>query len=272
MKQTERPVRVPDIQRKKQRGEKISMLTAYDAAMARLLDEAGLDMLLVGDSLGMVMLGHETTLNVTMDDMVRHSSAVSRGASRALVVADLPFLSYQVTVEDALRNAGRLLQDGHAAAVKLEGGTSVCPAVQRLVSAGIPVMGHLGLTPQSFHQLGGFRRQANHPAEAEALLQDANALQEAGAFSIVLECIPDDLAHQVTSQLRIPTIGIGSGPHCDGQVLVIHDLLGLSGPATPPFAKRYADVGELIIKAAAAFHQDVRTGEFPFSGDKKPAS
>lgn len=268
----DRPVRVPDIPRKKQRGEKISMLTAYDAAMARLLDQAGLDILLVGDSLGMVMLGYETTLNVTMDDMVRHTSAVRRGASRALVVADLPFLSYQVTVEDALRNAGRLLQEGAAGAVKLEGGRSVCPAVQRLVSAGMPVMGHLGLTPQSFHQLGGFRRQATHPAEAEALLEDANALQDAGAFSVVLECIPDDLARQVTAQLRIPTIGIGSGPHCDGQVLVIHDLLGLSGPSTPPFAKRYANLGDAIVKAASAFHQDVRTGGFPLAAEKEPTS
>ncbi len=268
----DRPVRVPDIQRKKARGEKISMLTAYDATMARLLDEAGLDMLLVGDSLGMVMLGHETTLNVTMDDMVRHTGAVRRGASRALVVADLPFLSYQVSVEDALRNAGRLLQEGSAGAVKLEGGRWVCPAVQRLVSAGIPVMGHLGLTPQSFHQLGGFRRQATHPAEAEVLLADATALQDAGAFSIVLECIPDDLARQVTGELRIPTIGIGSGPHCDGQVLVIHDLLGLSGQATPPFAKQYAHLGEAILQAASAYHEDVRTGGFPLAPEKETTS
>lgn len=272
MKTTERPVRVPDMQRKKARGEKISMLTAYDASMARLLDSAGIDMLLVGDSLGMIMLGHETTLNVTMDDMVRHTRAVRLGAPRALVVADLPFLSYQVSVEDALRNAGRLVQEGGATAVKMEGGRHIVPVVQRLVSIGIPVMGHLGLTPQSFHQLGGFRRQAAHAAEQEILLADAHALQEAGAFAIVLECIPDDLARQVSAQLQIPTIGIGSGPYCDGQVLVIHDLLGLSGPVTPPFVKRYANLGEAVVQAASAFHEDVRTGNFPSSDEKKATS
>lgn len=271
MKPTERPVRVPDLQRKKTRGEKISMLTAYDASIARLLDAAGLDVLLVGDSLGMPVLGYNTTLNVTMEDMVRHTGAVCRGASRALIVADLPFLAYQVTIEDALRNAGRLLQQG-AGAVKLEGGRSVRPTVERLVSAGIPVMGHLGLTPQSFHQLGGFRRQAKRPEEAEALIEDANALEEAGAFSVVLECIPDDLAQRVTAQLRIPTIGIGSGPYCDGQVLVIHDLLGLSGSTAPSFAKQYADLGDAITKAASAYHQDVLGGRFPEAGKAEDKS
>ncbi len=247
------------------------MLTAYDASFARLLDAAGLDVLLVGDSLGMPVLGYSTTLNVTMDDMVRHTGAVCRGASRALIVADLPFLAYQITIEDALRNAGRLLQEG-AGAVKLEGGRSVRPTVERLVSAGIPVMGHLGLTPQSFHRLGGFRRQATQPDEAEALITDANALEEAGAFSVVLECIPDDLALRVTTQLRIPTIGIGSGPHCDGQVLVIHDLLGLSGSAAPPFAKQYANLGDAIVKAASAYHQDVLAGTFPAAGKTEEKS
>jgi len=273
MKPSERPVRVPDLQRKKTRGEKISMLTAYDATMARLLDAAGLDVLLVGDSLGMPVLGYNTTLNVTMEDMVRHTGAVCRGASRALIVADLPFLAYQITTEDALRNAGRLLREG-AGGVKLEGGRSICPTIQRLVSAGIPVMGHLGLTPQSFHKLGGFRRQATQPEGAEALVADADALQEAGVFSLVLECIPYDLAERVSAQLHIPTIGIGSGPHCDGQVLVINDLLGLSGSATPPFAKQYANLGDAVVQAASAYHQDVLTGTFPSADqpEKKSSS
>jgi 3-methyl-2-oxobutanoate hydroxymethyltransferase len=263
MNPTEKPVRVPDVLAKKARGERLTVLTAYDATMARLLDSAGLDMLLVGDSVGMVVLGYDTTLNVTMDDMVRHTRAVRRGASRALVVADLPFLSYQISVEDAVRNAGRLIQEGQAGAVKLEGGASVTHIVQRLVSAGIPVMGHLGLTPQSFHQLGGFRRQAKEPDQQELLLADAQALQEAGAFAVVLECIPDALARRVTEALAVPTIGIGSGPHCDGQVLVIHDVLGLSGAATPPFVKRYATLGETIVEAASAFAEEVKSGKFP---------
>lgn len=269
MKIHQKPVRIPDIQAKKTRGEKITMLTAYDATMARLLDRSGVDMLLVGDSLGMVVLGHENTLPVTMEDMVRHTQAVHRGASRALVVADLPFMSYHVSIPTAVRNAGRLLQEGRAGAVKLEGGRAMAPTVQRLVSLGIPVMGHLGLLPQSVHQLGGFRRQATQPEEQERLLEDAQLLQRAGAFAIVLECIPDELAARVTDELSIPTIGIGSGVFCDGQVLVSNDMLGLSEGAMPPFARQYASLANVVVSAAEAFNADVRAGEFPASKHRK---
>jgi 3-methyl-2-oxobutanoate hydroxymethyltransferase len=263
MKTSENPVRIPDIQAKKARGEKIAMLTAYDATIARLLDRSGVDMLLVGDSLGMVVLGYETTLPVTMEDMVRHTQAVSRGASRALIVADMPFLSYHASIPDAVRNAGRLLQEGGAAAVKLEGGHVMAETVERLVSLGIPVVGHLGLQPQSFHQLGGFRRQATRPAEQERLLRDAHLLQQSGAFAIVLECIPDALAQSVTAQLTIPVIGIGSGPFCDGQVLVSNDILGLSEGAMPPFVKQYASLAETVVGAARSYNAEVRAGQFP---------
>jgi 3-methyl-2-oxobutanoate hydroxymethyltransferase len=268
MNTPERAITIPDIHAKKARGEKITMLTAYDAAFARLLDRSGVDMLLVGDTLGMVVLGYENTLSVAMDDMVRHTQAVHRGASRALIVADLPFLSYHTSTPDAVRNAGRLLQAG-AGAVKLEGGQVMVPTVERLVSIGIPVVGHLGLLPQSMHQLGGFRRQATRPEEQERLLADANLLQEAGAFAIVLECIPDEVAERVTAQLKIPTIGIGSGPHCDGQVLVSYDLLGLSGGVIPPFVKQYASLAETVVDAAQAFSNEVRSGEFPAKKARK---
>lgn len=258
-----KPVRVPDLRARKQRGEKIVMLTAYDASMARWLDRAGIDVLLVGDSLGMVVMGCETTLPVTMEAMLHHVRAVVRGARRALVVADMPFLSYRVSVAEAIRNAGRLLQEGGAAAVKLEGGRPVLDVVTRLVEAGIPVMGHLGLVPQSVHQLGGFRRQAQDEEEAEQLLEDARALERAGAFAVVLESIPAELARTVTEQLRIPTIGIGAGPHCDGQVLVCYDAFGLYEGAVPPFVKQYARLGELMREAARAYAEDVRRGRFP---------
>jgi 3-methyl-2-oxobutanoate hydroxymethyltransferase len=256
-------IRLPDLVAKKQSGEKIVMLTAYDYTMARLLDRAGVDVLLVGDSLGMVVLGYETTLPVTLDAMVHHTRAVSRGTRRALVVADMPFLTYQVSVAEALRNAGRLIQDGGAAAVKIEGGGASVEAASRMVEAGIPVMGHLGLLPQSVHQLGGFRQQAKLEADAEQLLADAQALEEAGAFAIVLESIPAELARAVTADLHIPTIGIGAGPHCDGQVLVSYDMLGLSQDGVPSFVKRYADLGEQTVGAAQAYGDDVRTGRFP---------
>ncbi len=243
----------------KSRGEPISMLTAYDATMARLLDQAGVDVLLVGDSLGMVILGADDTLEVTMDDMVRHTRAVRRGAQRALVVADMPFMSYQVSIADAVRNAGRFdAQEGGAMAVKLEGGRPVIETVERLVSVGIPVMGHLGLLPQSVRQLGGFKRQAATPEAADILLHDdVEALEYAGACAVVLECIPDDLARLVTSRLRIPTIGIGSGHDCDGQVLVSYDLLGLTAK-TPPFVKKYAHLDAVVTDAARAFVKDVK--------------
>lgn len=256
-------IRVPDLRRKKERGEKIVMLTAYDVAMARILDGAGVDVLLVGDSLGNVVLGYETTLPVTMDAMVHHTAAVSRGARRALVVADMPFLSYQASVEDAVRNAGRLLSQGGAAAVKLEGGAPELDAVRRLVEIGIPVMGHLGLTPQSVHQLGGFRQQARHEEDAQRMIEEARALESAGAFSIVLENIPAGVARRVTDALSIPTIGIGAGPHCDGQVLVLYDMIGLSQGAVPPFVRRYAEVGAAMRQAVEEYSADVRKGRFP---------
>jgi 3-methyl-2-oxobutanoate hydroxymethyltransferase len=258
------PIRIPDLQAKKTRGEKITMLTAYDAWMARILDGTGaIDMLLVGDSLGMVELGYDTTLPVTMHDIIRHTRAARQGAPSALIVADLPFLSHQVSVAQALRNAGALLQKGGATAVKLEGGRETISTVERMVSSGIPVMGHLGLQPQSVHLLGGFRQQAKRPEEQKQLLENAARLEEAGAFAIVLECVPDSVARDVTAHLRIPVIGIGSGPHCDGQVLVVHDILGLTGPKTPPFAKQYAALEPVIAEAAKSFSEDVRCGRFP---------
>src|SRR5688572_6987874 len=223
---SETKVRVPDLRERKRRGEKIAMLTAYDATMARLLDRAGVDVLLVGDSVGVVVLGHEHTLPVTLDDMVHHTRAVARGATRALIVADMPFMTYQASVEDAVRNAGRLLQAG-AAAVKLEGGVPIVAAVRRLVELGIPVMGHLGLQPQSLHQVGGYRRQAMQREDIEALVEEAHALERAGVFAVVLEAVGTEAARRVTEALAIPTIGIGAGPECDGQVLVSHDMLGL---------------------------------------------
>jgi 3-methyl-2-oxobutanoate hydroxymethyltransferase len=264
MSQPERPVRIQDIQAKKTRGEKITMLTAYCAWMARLLVASGtVDMLLVGDSLGMVELGYDTTVPVTMDDMVRHTHAVRMGAPNALVVADMPFLSHRSGTIRALRNAGRLLQQGGATAVKVEGGEAIVETVQRIVSAGIPVMGHLGLLPQSIHALGGYRRQATRPEEQKQLMTDVAALEHAGVFAIVLECVPAELARQVSEVAHVPIIGIGSGPDCDGQVLVTQDILGLSGPATPPFARQYAALGESITTAVQAFAANVRSGEFP---------
>jgi len=258
-----RAVRVPDLIRMKRDGERISVLTAYDATMARLLDAAGIDVLLVGDSLGMVVLGYETTVPVTLDMVVHHTAAVSRGARRALVVADMPFLTYKIDPSETLVNAGRLIQDGGAAAVKLEGGRSAVDATSRLTDAGIPVMGHLGLTPQSIHQTGGFRRQAESPEDAERLIEDALALESAGAFAIVLEKIPEALAARVTSSVTVPTIGIGAGPGCDGQVLVSYDMLGLFQEFVPSFVKQYANLGEQAIEAARQFRHEVRSGAFP---------
>jgi len=250
-------LRAPDLASMKSRGEKISMLAAYDATMARLLDEAGIDVLLVGDSLGMVILGGDDTLQVTVDDIVRHTRAVRRGTKRALVLADMPFMSYQASLSDAVRNAGRLVQQGEAMAVKLEGGMPVMRTVERLVSIGIPVVGHLGLLPQSVHQLGGFKRQAASQQDRQKLLDEAAALESAGACALVLECIPPDLAQEVSARLKIPTIGIGSGPHCDGQVLVSYDLLGLTAK-TPSFVRKYAQLDQAVIEAAKAFIKDVK--------------
>lgn len=241
----------------------IVMITAYDTPSARLVEDAGVDVILVGDSLGMTVLGYDSTLPVTVDDMVRHTAAVTRGARRALVVADMPFMSFQVSPEDALRAAGRLVAEGGAAAVKLEGGAHTAPTVRRLVQAGIPVMAHVGLTPQSVHQLGGYKVQAKEAEAAATLIDDCLALQEAGAFAIVLECIPAELAALVTAQLAVPTIGIGAGEGCDGQVQVFHDLLGLGGDFLPRHARRYADVGALVREAVAAYADDVRGHAFP---------
>jgi 3-methyl-2-oxobutanoate hydroxymethyltransferase len=261
-------IRIPDLKAKKARGERIAMLTAYDATMARLLDLAGVDALLVGDSLGMVMLGYDTTLPVTLDDMVHHTRAVARGARRALVVADMPFLSYQVSVGEAVRNAGRLLQEGGAAAVKLEGGRPVLDVVRRLVEVGIPVMGHLGLQPQSVHQVGGYLRRATRPHDADALVEDAIALQDAGAFGLVLESIPAEVARTATASVDIPTIGIGAGPECDGQVLVSHDMLGFFDGKVPSFVKEYAQLGDTVTTATRAYVDDVRTGRYPLVPSK----
>lgn len=250
-------------------GTKITVLTAYDATMARLLDRAGIDVLLVGDSLGMVVLGYENTIPVTLDMMIHHTRAVSRGSSRALIVADMPFLTYQISADEAIRNAGRLVQEGGAAAVKLEGGRAVLDVVRRLTEYGIPVMGHLGLTPQSVHALGGFRQQAQDAESAARLLDDAKALEEAGAFSMVLESIPSDLACKVTSSVSIPTIGIGAGPHCDGQVLVSYDAFGLNDVAVPPFVRQYAQLAKTIVGATQSYIDEVRSGKFPQGQSQK---
>ena len=264
-------IRVPDLALMKKRRERIVMLTAYDATMAGVFDQAGVDLLLVGDSLGNVILGLDTTVPVTLDAVVHHTRAVARGARRALVVADMPFLTYQVSVAQALRNAGRLFQEGGAAAVKIEGGRPVAHVLRRLTSAGLPVMGHIGLTPQHVHRLGGMRRQARDEAAAQELLEDALALEDAGAFAVVLEAIPDVVAQTVTDRLKIPTVGIGAGPYCDGQVLVCNDMLGLSETFVPPFVKQYAQLGNVILSAAKNYANDVRLGKYPQSADAKQA-
>jgi 3-methyl-2-oxobutanoate hydroxymethyltransferase len=248
---------------KKERGEPISMLTAYDYPTALALDQAGVDSILVGDSLGMVVLGYENTLPVTMDEMLHHSRAVSRGAKAALLVGDMPFMSYQVSVEEAVRNAGRFLQNGGMDAIKLVGGRERVNAIRAIVGAGIPVMGHLGLTPQSVHQLGGFRVQGKTAVAAQRLLKDALLLEEAGCFSMVLESVPAQLATYISRHLSIPTIGIGAGAGCDGQVLVSHDLLGLFERFTPKFVKKYASLHAEMKKAFAEYIADVQSSQFP---------
>lgn len=254
---------IRQIQEMKTRGERIAMLTAYEYSIAKLLDAAGVPMMLVGDSLASVVLGYEATIHATMDDMVRHTQAVVRGTSQALIVGDLPFMSYQASTEEAMRNAGRLMREGGAGAVKLEGGVTVAETVRRIVDAGVPVMGHIGLTPQSVHQLSGHKIQGRTADVAARILTDAAALEQAGAFSVVLEGIPAPLAAQVTRRLHIPTIGIGAGPDCDGQVQVIHDLLGLFTDFVPRHARKYADLGEQIKDAARRYADDVRDGSFP---------
>jgi 3-methyl-2-oxobutanoate hydroxymethyltransferase len=251
----------------KQRGERITMLTAYDATFARLLDESHVDILLVGDSLGMVIQGNDTTLPVTMDEVVYHTRAVARGARRAQVVGDMPFMSYQAGIEQALVNAGRLIKEGGAHAVKLEGGAQHAELVRRLVACGIPVMGHIGLTPQSFHQMGGFKVQGREDGAAEQLIADALALEEAGAYSIVLEGIPTEIAARITEAVSVPTIGIGAGPHCDGQVLVIYDLLGMDDSFKPKFVRRYEQLSTRIRTAVDAYVSDVKERAFPAAAE-----
>lgn len=253
---------VRSLARKKRRGERISMLTAYDFCFARIFDASGIDVLLVGDSLGNVVQGQETTLPVTLDETIYHTRMVVRGAHRALVVGDMPFGSYQISAEDAVRNAVRLVKEGGAQAVKLEGGEDVREATARIVAAGIPVMGHVGLTPQSVHAMGGFRVQGRGETGRKRVLADALAVQEAGAFAVVLEGMPAALAAEITATLKIPTIGIGAGVDCDGQVLVMHDMLGMSD-WTPSFVKQYADLGAQASKAARAFAEDVSDAKFP---------
>jgi 3-methyl-2-oxobutanoate hydroxymethyltransferase len=249
----------------KQAGEPIVCVTAYDYTMARLVDEAGIPVVLVGDSLGNVVLGYDSTLPVTLGDVIHHTRAVVRGAKNALVVADMPFMTYNVSVEDALRNAGRLLQEGGAQAVKLEGGAFAAETVSRLTENGIPVMGHLGLTPQSVHQLGGYRVQGRTAGQARRLLDDALAIEDAGAFAIVLEMVPGNVAQAVTERLAVPTIGIGAGPGCDGQIQVMHDILGL-GTRQPRHAKRYAELNAVTLDALRAYKDEVTVRSFPTAG------
>lgn len=254
---------VRDIARMKAEGRRIPVVTAYDYTSARIADDAGIPVLLVGDSLGMVVLGYESTIHVTMDDMISHIRAVSRGSRQALIVGDLPFMSYQASAEDALRNGGRMLQEGYAHAVKLEGGARVAESVHRMVEAGIPVMGHIGLTPQSVNEYGGYRVRGKDKGEAAELMSDALALQDAGAFSVVLELVPAPLSREITQRLSIPTIGIGAGPHCDGQVQVFHDIMGLYTDFVPKHTRRYVQAASLMSEGMAAYASQVRDGSFP---------
>jgi 3-methyl-2-oxobutanoate hydroxymethyltransferase len=252
-----------DIKKMKVSGEKISMLTAYDYGMASLLDESDIDIILVGDSLGNVVLGYDSTLPVTMEDMLHHTKAVSRAVKNAMIVADMPFLSYQISPETAMANAGRFLKETDAQAVKIEGGDEQAETVYKMTCAGIPVMAHLGLTPQSIHQLGGYKVQGKKEDAADKIIRDAKSLEDAGAFSLVLECVPEKLAAEITRSLSIPTIGIGAGVHCDGQVLVVNDMLGMNERMTPKFVKKYANLSVEIRNAVKRYVQEVKTGAFP---------
>lgn len=256
-------VTVPFIQNKKQKGQKITVVTAYDFPFAHLVDEAGIDIILVGDTVGVVVQGEENTLPVTLDQMIYHTKIVSRAAKRAMVVGDMPFMSYQVSVEETLRNAGRFLSEGRAAAVKFEGGTAVADRIEALTRYDIPVMAHIGLTPQSVHRMGGYTVQGRGVQQAKRLLADAKRIESAGAFCLVLEGIPISLARKITRSVKIPTIGIGAGPACDGQVLVLHDLLGLYSGVQPRFVRRYADLSAVTSAALRCFKSDVESGKFP---------
>jgi 3-methyl-2-oxobutanoate hydroxymethyltransferase len=256
-------ITIRDILKMKEDGRKIPVLTAYGYSMSRIVDGAGIPIILVGDSVGMVEAGHDTTLPVTVEEMIYHTRSVVRGRRRALVVADMPFLSYQVSLDDARRNAGRLVKEGRAEAVKLEGGVRVAGTIRAIVDMDIPVMGHVGLTPQSIHRMGGYRVQGKGESEGKAVVNDARAVEEAGAFAIVLEGVPSELAREITEILSIPTIGIGAGPHCDGQVLVLHDLLGLFPEMAPGFVKQYVNLAEVISSAVEEYKGEVEKGEFP---------
>ena len=252
-----------DFKKAKENNERISMLTAYDYSSAKLIDEAGIDAILIGDSLGMVSLGYEDTLSVTMEDMIHHTKAVARATKNALVVADLPFMSYQTSVYDAVYNAGRLIKEGRAHAVKLEGGIEMCDRIEAIVKSSIPVMAHIGLTPQSVNALGGFKVQGKYEKAAKALIEAAKAVEKAGAFAVVLECVPAKLAEIVTKELNIPTIGIGAGAQCDGQVLVYQDMIGMFSGFTPKFVKRYANIGDMMKEAFEEYNKEVKNGSFP---------
>lgn len=256
-------VSIVTLQEMKANGEKITMLTAYDYPTALLVDRAGIDMILVGDSLGMTVLGLDSTVPVTMEDMLHHTRAVMRGVQRCFVVADMPFMSYNITREEAIRNAGRLVKEAGAHAVKLEGGTEIAPTVKAIVDAGIPVLGHLGLTPQTATKLGGYKVQGRTPEAAQKILEDARALQQAGVMGVVLECVPEALANEITGMLEVPTIGIGAGAGCDGQVLVFHDMLGLFDRFQPRFVKRYRNLAAEIVAALQEYKDEVRRGVFP---------
>jgi len=255
-------ITIPDVLNMKQEGRRISMLTSYDYPFTRIMDAAGVDIVLVGDSVGVVVAGHDTTLPVTMDEMIYHTRAVRRADPRALVVADMPFMSYQTGLEDACRNCGRLIKEGGAEAVKIEGGMNMAHVIRAVSQIDIPVMGHIGLTPQSIHRMGGYKVQGRKE-QADRIMEDAFAVQNSGAFAVVLEGIPAKLAAEITAEVSIPTIGIGAGPSCDGQVLVIHDILGLCEKYSPKFVKRYADLGPVISDAVARYVAEVRSGEFP---------
>lgn len=254
---------VSTFKEQKANGDKITMLTAYDYSTAKLVDSSGINGILVGDSLGMVMLGYEDTLSVTMEDMIHHTAAVCRGAKNALVVGDMPFMSYQVSVEEAVRNAGRLMKEGRCHAVKLEGGAAVCPQIKAITQASIPVMAHIGLTPQSVNAFGGFKVQGKSEEAARKLIEEAKAVEEAGAFSIVLECVPAKLAELISKSVDIPTIGIGAGAGCDGQILVYQDMLGMFSDFTPKFVKKYAEIGEVMKEAFEKYIEETKNGSFP---------
>ncbi len=256
---------VETFRKAKENNEKISMLTAYDYSTAKLMDESGIHGILVGDSLGNVILGYEDTISVTMEDMIHHGAAVARGAKNALVVIDLPFMSYQTSVYDAVVNAGRLMKEGRANSVKLEGGREVCPQIKAITDAGIPVMAHLGLTPQSINAFGGFKVQGRGAEDAKKILEDAKAVEEAGAFALVLECVPAQLAKLITESIQIPTIGIGAGAGCDGQILVYQDMLGMYSDFTPKFVKKYAQVGDVMKDAFRSYIKEIADGAFPDS-------